>query len=109
MTPARIPRPIKRETDIFAFPPPGEWENVVRDLKLTKTQERELEVTIRHVLANIEKYRAIKRNEPSRGELVAALKRLEKTLGSVQNQKARSKHLMSGFFPAVRWNISGDL
>ena len=44
----------QEETVIFAFPKPGDWKDIVRDLKLTKTQERELEITNRHVLANIE-------------------------------------------------------
>ena len=32
----------KEETVIFAFPKPGDWMDIVRDLKLTQTQEREL-------------------------------------------------------------------
>ena len=38
---------------ILSFPKPDDWKNIVRDLKLTTTQERELEITTRHVLANI--------------------------------------------------------
>ena len=40
----------------LAFPTSDDWKNIVRDLKLTRAQERELEVTIRHVLSDIDKY-----------------------------------------------------
>ena len=89
----------KEETVIFAFPEPGDWKDIVLDPKLTKTQERELEITIRHVLANIESYQVVKNKLPSRGELVAALKRLEKALGRLQYELKSSANLMEHFLP----------
>jgi len=89
----------QEETVIFAFPKPGDWKDIVRDLKLTKTQERELEITIRHVLANIESYQVVKNKLPLRGELVAALKRLEKALGRLQYELKSSANLMEHFLP----------
>ena len=65
---------------ILSFPKPDDWKNIVRDLKLTTTQERELEITTRHVLADIESYQAAKNKASPRPILVAALKRLEKAL-----------------------------
>lgn len=90
---------VKKETKTFtlAFPNPDDWKNIVHDLKLTTTQERELDITIRRVLADIEYYQALKSKSPPRDDLVAALKRLEKALGKVQSEMARSKHLMSHF------------
>jgi hypothetical protein len=50
---------------IFAFPKPDDWKNIVRDLKLTKIQENDLGITIRHVIADIERYQVVKRSNLS--------------------------------------------
>ena len=108
MTPAKnTEADIEARASQLAFPEPNDWKNIVHDLKLTKAQEKELEVTIQHVLADIEKYQAIKRKEPPRNIQVAALKRLEKTLDSVQYEMARSKHLMGDFFPSSTMEFIG--
>ena len=88
------------KTVIFPFPKADNWKNIVHDLKLTTAQERELEITIRHVLADIESYQAAKSKRPPRRPLVAALKRLEKALGRVQYEMARSEHLMKHYLPS---------
>ena len=90
---------IEARASQLAFPAPDDWKNIAHDLKLTKAQEKELEITIRHVLADVERYRAIERKRPPRDILVAALKRLEKTLGSVKNEMARSERLTPHFLP----------
>ena len=51
MTTAKNPEAKNEAKDfVFAFPKPDDWKNIVHDLKLTKIQERELEITVRHVL-----------------------------------------------------------
>ena len=86
---------IEARASLLAFPAPDDWKNIVHDLKLTKIQEQELGITIRQVLATIHRYRA----RPQRDTLVAALKRVEKALGDVQYEMARSQHLMNDFLP----------
>jgi hypothetical protein len=89
----------RQEVVIFAFPKPSDWKDIVRDLKLTTTQERELEITIRHVLAEIESYHVVKNKIPPREQLVAALKRLEKALGRLQCELNGSTNLLEHFLP----------
>jgi hypothetical protein len=105
MTPAKNAKAdIEARAALFAFPAPDDWKNIVHDLKLTKAQENDLEITIRHVLADIEKYQA----RPSRNNLVPALKRLEKALGPVQDEMARSKDLMRYFLPSNTLEFIGE-
>jgi len=85
---------------ILSFPKPDDWKNIVRDLKLTTTQERELEITSRHVLADIESYQAVKSKAPPRHIFVAALKRLEKALDRVQSEMESGGHLMNQYLPS---------
>ena len=67
MTTAKNPEAKNEAKDfVFAFPKPDDWKNIVHDLKLTKIQERELEITVRHVLADIERYQAVERKSPPR-------------------------------------------
>jgi hypothetical protein len=87
----------------LTFPASDEWKDIVHDLELTKTQERELEITIQQVLAIIHGYQA----RPQRDTLVAALKRLEKTLNRVQYEMARSNHLMNYFLPSKTLEFIG--
>ena len=82
---------------ILSFPKPDDWKNIVRYLKLTTTQERELEITTRHVLADIKSYQAIRSKAPPRHILVAALKRLEKALDRVQSEMESGGHLMNQY------------
>src|SRR5271156_3153379 len=89
----------KKETAILAFPSPEDWNNIVHDLKLTKTQVEELEVVIRYVIATIETFRAGTDNLPQRRVRVAALNRLEEALGRVQSEMTRSKDLLNHFLP----------
>jgi hypothetical protein len=86
---------IEATASQLVFPAPDDWKAIVHDLKLTKVQERELEITIVQALETIRRYRA----RPPRGTLVAALKRLEKTLDRVRYEMKRSKHLMNYFLP----------
>jgi hypothetical protein len=105
MTLAKSPKVRKRAKNvIFAFPALDDWKNIVRDLGLTKVQENDLDITIRHVLADIEKNRA----RPPRDVLVAALKRLEKVLGAVQSEMARSKDLMRHFLSNSTLQFIGE-
>ena len=98
MTPAKGTKAdIEARAILLALPVSDEWKNIVRDLKLTKVQENELDVTIRHVMADIKKYQAIKRKAIPRHLQVAALKRLEKALGRVQSEMAGSENLMQHF------------
>jgi hypothetical protein len=92
----------------LVFPVPDDWKNIVRDLKLTKVRENELEITIRHALADIEKYLAIKRKQLPRDILVPALKRLEKALGKVQSEMARNERLVSHFLPNKTLEFIGE-
>jgi hypothetical protein len=91
----------------LTFPASDEWKNIVHDLELAKAEERELEITIRRVLADIERY-LIKRKELPRGILVAALKRLKKVLGAVQDEMARSGELMTNFLPSKTLEFIGE-
>jgi hypothetical protein len=99
MTTAKRTKAKGRATErvILAFPKADDWKSIVRDLKLTRAQEKELEITIRHVLADIDSYRAVESKKPPRDILVAALKRLEKALGRVQSEMARSEDLMNHY------------
>jgi hypothetical protein len=109
MTPAKNTKAdIEARAIQLAFLLPDDWKNIVRDLKLTKAQENELEITIRHVLADIEKYLAIKRKQLPRDILVAALKRLEKALGKVQSEMVCSELLMSHFLPNKTLEFIGE-
>jgi hypothetical protein len=92
----------------LAFPASDDWKNIVHDLELTKAQENELKISIRHVLADIERFQAIKREEPSRDVLVAALKRLEKVLGKVQYEMARSERFIKHFLPSKTLEFIGE-
>jgi hypothetical protein len=108
MTPAKNDKAnIEARAALLAFPAPDDWKNIVHDLKLTKAQENDLEITIRYVLADIEKYQTIKRKEPPRGILVAALKSLEKALGRAQSEMARSEELMNYFLPSKTLEFIG--
>ena len=100
MTTAKNPEAKNEAKDfVFAFPKPDDWKNIVHDLKLTKIQERELEITVRHVLADIERYRAVERKSPPRDKLVAALKRLEKALRRLQYEIDSTANHMEYFLP----------
>jgi len=90
----------KKETAMLGFSSPEDWKNIVHDLKLSKTQERELEISIRHVLADIGSYQVVKNKLPSREELVAALKRMEKALGCLQCELKSSANLTEHFLPS---------
>jgi hypothetical protein len=87
---------IEARASRLAFPAPDDWKNIVHDLRLTKIQRKELEITIRHVLRTISSRPA----RPRRGILVAARKRLERALNGVRCEMARSKHLMNYFLPS---------
>jgi hypothetical protein len=105
MIAAKNPKSRSKAKDaVFAFPAPDDWKDIVRDLGLTRVQENDLDITIRHVLADIEKYRA----RPPRDSLVAALKRLEKVLGAVQYEMARSKGLTRHFLPNSTLQFIGE-
>jgi hypothetical protein len=108
MTPKNTKADIEARAAQLAFPASGDWKNIVHDLKLTTSEEKELEVSIRHVLTAIKKYQAIKRREPSREILAAALKRLEKALGPVQGEMARSEELMNYFLPSKTLEFIGE-
>jgi hypothetical protein len=104
MTPAKNTKAdIEARASQLAFPAPDDWKNIVHDLKLTKTQEQELEITIRHVLATIRS----RPERPRRDILVAALKRLEKALDRVRYEIARSQHLMNYFLPGQTLEFIG--
>jgi hypothetical protein len=101
MTPTKNPNVEKEAKSVnFAFPAPDDWKNIAHDLKLTKIQENELEITIRHVIANIVRYQAAERKALPRDTLVAALKRLEKALGRVQYEMERGRDLTNHFLPS---------
>jgi hypothetical protein len=97
---------IEARAGRLAFAKSEDWKNIVRDLKLTKAQERELKITIRQVLADIDRY-LIKRKELPRAVLVPALKRLEKALDRVQYEMARSKDLMTSLLPSKTLEFIG--
>jgi hypothetical protein len=98
MTPAKSTKgDIEARAALVAFPKPDDWQNIVHDLKLTKAQERELEITIGHALTDIKRYQAVKHEQLPRDVLVAALKRLERALGLVRDEMASSGYLMSHF------------
>jgi hypothetical protein len=108
MTPAKNTKAdIEARALQLAFPASDDWKNIVQDLKLTTSQEKELEVTIRHVVTDIEKYHELKRKELPRDILVAALKRLEKVLGKVQYEMARSERFMNHFLPSKTLEFIG--
>jgi hypothetical protein len=101
MTLANTPHAESEATAvILAFPKSDDWKNIVHHLKLTTTQARELEITIRHVLADIDSYRLAKSKAPPRKVLVAALRRMEKALAVVQAEMERSEHLMKHYLPS---------
>jgi hypothetical protein len=105
MIPAKNTKSKSKAKDaVFAFPAPDDWKNIVRDLGLTKVQKNDLDITVRHVLADIEKNRA----GPPRDILVAALKRLEKVLGAVQSEMARSKDLTRHLLPNSTLQFIGE-
>jgi hypothetical protein len=107
MTPAKNNKAdIEARARQLAFPTSEDWKNIVRDLELTKAQERELEITIRQVLADIDKY-LIKRKGLPREVVVPALKRLEKALDRVQYEMARSEDLMNSFLPSKTLEFIG--
>lgn len=108
MTPAKAPHAESDDTAVtLAFPKSDDWKNVVHHLKLTRTQKRELEITIRRILADIESFRLAKSKETPRDVLVAALKRMEKALAVVQAEMERSEHLMKQYLPSSTLEFIG--
>lgn len=102
---ARIPKAREQaESANLTFPTPDDWKNIVHDAELTKVQENELAITIRRVLADIERYQA----RPPRNKLVPALKRLEKALGRIQYEMERSKDLMRYFLSNSSLQFIGE-
>jgi hypothetical protein len=82
------------------FPPTEEWNNIVRDCKLTGAQANELEITLKDALDDIDRYYSKLQNRPSRDLLVDRLKKFDKALRHLQDECRRSAHLMQDFWPA---------
>jgi hypothetical protein len=88
-----------RTVEPIVFPEPEVWNSIVRELDLSATQRNELEITLRHVVADVAFYRSEKDKEPERALQTTRLKRMERALGNLQGEIDRSIHLMGHFLP----------
>jgi hypothetical protein len=89
---------VGRHVDIRA-PSSEDWENIIRDLKLTSAQARTLKDVLDSAIADIRRYRQKLENEPDRAELVRRLKRFAKFLRYLRDECGRAVHLMQHFLP----------
>jgi hypothetical protein len=80
-------------------PSSEEWENIVRDLKLTPAQERTLKNVLDAALDDIGRYHQKLKDQPSRELLVDRLKRFTKVLGRLRDECERSVDLMQHILP----------
>jgi hypothetical protein len=80
-------------------PSSEDWENIVRDLKLTPVQERTLKTVLDAALDDISRYHQKLKDQPSRERLVRRLKRFTKVLGYLRDECERSIDLMQDFLP----------
>ena len=89
----------QRQDVELRIPTPEEWNNIVRDCKLTRAQADVLKITVEEALYGIRRYQAKLKNQPSRSRLIDSLKRFEKALGLLRDDCLRSADLMHEFLP----------
>ena len=80
-------------------PSSEEWENIVRDLKLTPEPERRLKNVLHAALDDIDRYHQKLKDQPNRELLVGRLKRFTKVLGYLRDECGRSVDVMQDFLP----------
>ena len=90
--------PTQNDVEIKA-PSSEDWENIVRDLKLTPAQERTLKNLLDAALDDIGRYHLKLKAQPSRELLVRRLKKFAKALGELRDECERSVDLMQHFLP----------
>jgi hypothetical protein len=80
-------------------PSSEDWENIVRDLKLTPVQERTLKNVLDRALDDISRYHQKLKDQANRELLVRRLKKFTKVLGNLRDECGRSVDVMQHFLP----------
>jgi hypothetical protein len=102
-------KPRSRNAAALSFPSSERWEELVRNLKLSKEQEKCLASVLRNALVDIETAGEIQKRIPDRGDLKMRLKKFETYLKSLRNEVERSSHVLVNIFPLETLESLGSL
>jgi hypothetical protein len=92
-------KPSKQNDVEIKAPSSEDWENIVRDLKLTPVQQRTLKDVLSRALDDIGRYHQKLKDQPNRELLVRRLTRFTRMLGHLRDECERSVDLMQHFLP----------
>lgn len=108
-TPVRKSAAKKPERRTITFPGPSDWKALVRDLELSASGAHQLELTLRHLIADLDNFDRSAKERGPRDILVTRLKRLGSAMTALEDEIRRSKHLMIKFLPSDSLQAIGEL
>ena len=95
--PQKKPKAIAQLT--LQMPPDADIQVIARTLKLTEPQRDQLQITLMHIVADLEAYHKASEQMGERSELVRRFRAFAKTLQKFEDEIGRSKKLMEKFLP----------